>query len=204
MLTSVHQPGYHSAQATAQSQRVAIAGTVINAASQEGLPQVVVRITEAPLECIQGFLEILETSLIPYPHLLGSYQRLMEGRPITPNTLKLAQVLFNTFERNQWLVAPRPDQTLTGGDGHYCFFDLPPGDYRLAATLTIPNVCQGATQGQVQVYPSDRWLAFSELDLTLSLRPCPISIPAPGLEDWLSWPSMASLHHGQTALSQRI
>jgi hypothetical protein len=128
----------------------------------------------------------------------------MCDRPVTPDTLKLAQLLFNTFERNQWLVAPRPDQTLTGGDGHYCFFDLPPGDYGLTATLAIPHVCRGTTQGQVRVHPSDQWLAFSALDLTLSLQPCPISIPAPSLEDWLPWPSVAHLHQAQISLSQRI
>jgi hypothetical protein len=195
MLTSAHQT---------QQQRVAIAGTVINADTQEGLPQVMVRITQAPMECIQGFLEILERSLVPHPHLMANYQRLMCDRPITPDTLKLAQVLFKSFERNQWLAAPRPDQTLTGGDGHYCFFDLPPGDYSLSATLTIPHGCQGATRGQVRVHSSNQWLAFSELDLTLSLRPCPISIPATGLEDLLPWPSWSSLQQAQAAFSQRV
>lgn len=175
-MITAHQP--------TRQQRVAIAGTVVNGATQEGLPQVVVRITQAPVDCIESFLTILDEALRPYPHLRTSYQRLMHGRPITPATLKLAQALFHTFEHHQWLRAPRPDQTLTGGDGHYCFFDLPPGDYGLTATLSIPQVCQGATQGRVRVHPSDRWLAFSDLDLTLAVQPFPqASAPLP----WRSW-----------------
>jgi hypothetical protein len=202
MLTSVHQPAYQSATQPAQPQRVAIAGTVINAATQEGLPQVVVRITHAPIACIHGFLKILEESLADHPHLIASYQRLMCDRPITPDTLKLAQLLFNTFERNQWLADPRPDQTLTGGDGHYCFFDLPPGDYGLTATLSIPQVCQGATHGRVQVNPSDQWLSFSALDLILALEPTARLTPSPSFAslDVLSWPKAEALYQAQTTL----
>ena len=199
MLTSVHQPAYEPAR----QQRVAIAGTVINAASQEGLPQVVVRITQAPLDCIQGFLSILEDALADHPSLMANYQRLIGGRPVTLDTLNLAQALFNTFERNQWLIAPRPDQTLTGGDGHYCFFDLPPGDYGLTATLAIPRVCQGTTQGRVRVDLSDQWLAFSALDLTLTLSPVPRVAPVRELGDLLPWPSSASIQQAQLALSGR-
>lgn len=188
---------------SAHQQRVAIAGTVINAATQEGLPQVVVRITQAPVDCIQGFLTILEDALTDHPQLMISYQRLMGGRPPTADTLSLAQSLFNTFERNQWLIAPRPDQTLTGGDGHYCFFDLPPGDYGLTATLAIPQGCQGVTQGRVRVLPSDQWLAFSALDLTLPLSPTPQVAPVRGLGDLTPWPSPASLEQAQLALSGR-
>jgi hypothetical protein len=188
---------------SAHQQRVAIAGTVINAATQEGLPQVVVRITQAPIDCIQGFLTILEDALGDHPQLMISYQRLIGGRPPTADTLSLAQSLFNTFERNQWLIAPRPDQTMTGGDGHYCFFDLPPGDYGLTATLAIPQGCQGVTQGRVRVLPSDQWLAFSALDLTLNLSPTPQVTPVRGLGDLMPWPSPASLQQAQLALSGR-
>jgi hypothetical protein len=194
MLTSV-RPDHQ--------QRVAIAGTVINAATQEGLPQVRVRITHAPLACVQGFLSILEEALVPHPQLMARYQHLMGKHPVTPATLRLAQVLFNTFEQNQWLADPRPDQALTGGDGHYCFFDLPPGDYGLTATLHIPNVCHGSTHGRVRVDPSDQWLAFSALDLTLSLMSCESAIPPLNLEDWLLWPSLSSLRQAQVALNQR-
>ncbi len=184
-------------------QRVAIAGTVINAATQEGLPQVRVRITHAPLACVQDFLTILEEVLVSHPHLMAHYQRLMGERPVTSATLKLAQVLFDACERNQWLATPRPDQALTGGDGHYCFFDLPPGDYGLTATLYIPNLCQGSTHGRVRVDPSDQWLAFSALDLTLSLVSCESAIPPLNRENWLPWPSLSSLRQAQVALNQR-
>ncbi|MEB3289541.1 MAG: hypothetical protein VKI82_06470 [Leptolyngbya sp.] len=194
MLTSVHPD---------HQQRVAIAGTVINAATQEGLPQVVVHITHAPLACIQLFLEVLEESLVPYPYLMAHYQQWMADRPVSADTLKLAQAIFDTFERHQWLVMPRPDQALTGGDGHYCFFDLPPGDYGLTATLNIPNVCQGLTHGRVQVHPSDQRLAFSALDLTLSLLPCGVARSPHNLEDWRPWPGLSSLRQTQMALHRR-
>ncbi len=200
MLTTAVHP---SADQSAEPQRVAIAGTVINAATQEGLPQVVVRITQAPIDCIQSFLTILENAVADHPQLMIRYQRLIGGRPPTAETLSLAQSLFNTFEHNQSLVAPRPDQTLTGGDGHYCFFDLPPGDYGLTATLAIPRVCQGVTQGRVRVLPSDQWLAFSALDLTLSLTPDPSTLPGSPLGDSMPWPSFANLHQAQLALSGR-
>ncbi|MBD2425238.1 carboxypeptidase-like regulatory domain-containing protein [Phormidium sp. FACHB-1136] len=199
LTTAVHPSAYQAAA----PQRVAIAGTVINAATQEGLPQVVVRITQAPVDCIQRFLTILENALADHPQLMIHYQRRLDGRPPTVETLSLAQSLFNTFEHNQRLVAPRPDQTLTGGDGHYCFFDLPPGDYSLTATLAIPHVCQGVTQGRVRVLPSDQWLAFSALDLTLSLATDPPTLPVSPLGDPMPWPSFASLHQAQLALSGR-
>ncbi|QQE67189.1 hypothetical protein GFS31_39010 [Leptolyngbya sp. BL0902] len=201
MLTSVHQPARQVAQG-ASPQRVAIAGTVINAATQEGLPQVMVRITHAPAACVQGFLKVLEDSLADHPHLIASYRRLTCDRPITPDTLKLAQLLFNTFERHQWLVAPRPDQTLTGGDGHYCFFDLPPGDYGLTATLTIPKVCQGSTHGRVRVDLSDQRLSFSALDLSLTLEPATRTAPGFASLDLLPWPRADALYQAQAALQR--
>lgn len=187
MLTSVHQPAYSPACRSAQ-QRVAIAGTVTNGATQEGLPQVLVRITHAPVACIERFFEILEQALTHQPHLMASYQHLMRHQPMTTDTLKLAHLLFNTFERNQWLGAPRPDQLLTGGDGHYCFFDLPPGDYGLTATLSVPQVCQGSTHGRVQVHASNQWLSFSALDLTLSLQSPSSPLPSPRLGASDGWP----------------
>lgn len=199
LMNAVHPSAYQAAE----PQRVAIAGTVINATTQEGLPQVVVRITQAPTDCIQIFLTILENALADHPQLMRSYQRLIGGRPPTADTLSLAQSLFNTFERNQSLVAPRPDQTMTGGDGHYCFFDLPPGSYGLTATLAIPHVCQGTTQGRVRVFPSDQWLAFSALDLTMTLSPVPQITPIRGLGDLMPWPSPASLQQAQLAFSGR-
>lgn len=203
MPTSAYQLAHLPVQ-PAHPQRVAIAGTVINAATQEGLPQVIVRITQAPAACIQRFLEILEESLLAHPLLMANYRRLMVDRSITTETLQLAQALFNTFECHQWLVAPRPDQTITGGDGHYCFFDLPPGDYGLTATLTIPQVCQGSTHGRVRVDPSDQWLSFSELDLSLSLGPTARAVPDFTGLDLLPWPTANALHQAQAAFSQRV
>ncbi len=160
-------------------QRVAIAGTVTNAATGEGMPQVIVQITQAPLAFVAELMATLETELIQHPDLSANYNHLFEGRPITTDTLKTAQILLDAFERNHWLSSSRADQTITGGDGHYCFFDLASGIYRLTATYLVPNYCYGSTQGEVLVEPSRLRLAFSELDLAMSLVPSPLAIPAP-------------------------
>ncbi|NJL47398.1 MAG: hypothetical protein HC929_07780 [Leptolyngbyaceae cyanobacterium SM2_5_2] len=159
-------------------QRVAIAGTVTNADTDEGMPQVLVRITQAPLVFIGELMATLETEIEQHPELKTSYGHLFDGRPITPDTLKTAQILLDAFERNRWLSTPRTDQIVTGGDGHYCFFDLASGLYRLTATYLVPNRCYGSTQGQVLVERSSLRLAFSELDLSMSLVPSPLAIPA--------------------------
>jgi hypothetical protein len=165
------------AQSTAR-QRVAIAGTITNAATGEGMPQVWVRITQAPTAFVAELMATLRTVLRLRPDLSASYGHLFDGRPITTDTLKTAQILLDAFERNCWLPSPRVDQTVTGGDGHYCFFDLVPGFYSLTATFMAPNTCHGSTQGQVLVQQSSQRLAFSALDLSMSLVPSQLSIPA--------------------------
>jgi hypothetical protein len=164
------------AQSTAR-QRVAIAGTVTNVATEEGIPQVLVRITQAPAPFVVRLLEIIRQDVSNRPKLAASYQHLFAKRRVTADTLRTAQIILEAFEHHHWLSAPRPDQTITGGDGHYCFFDLPPGTYGLTATFTAPNYCHGVTQGQVEVQQSHQWLAFSELDLAMTLVPNQLSIP---------------------------
>jgi hypothetical protein len=181
------------AQSTAK-QRVAIAGTVTNAATGEGMPQVLVRITQAPTLFIAELMATLEAELRLRPELRASYGHLFDGRPITADTLKTAQILMDAFDRHQWLPGPRADQTVTGGDGHYCFFDLVPGVYGLTATFMAPNYCHGSTQGQVMVQQSRQRLAFSELDLSMSLVSSQLSIPAQleRLEVRLSRPALST------------
>ncbi|HIK45717.1 MAG TPA: hypothetical protein IGR64_12665 [Leptolyngbyaceae cyanobacterium M65_K2018_010] len=159
-------------------QRVAIAGTVTNAATGDGLPQVLVRITQAPPLFTQRLMTLIQAHIAERPDLARRYDHLLGNRPVTLDSLKTAQIILDTFERHHWLQVDRLDQTYTGGDGHYCFFDLDPGEYHLTATCTIPNQCHGSTLGRVQVQQSHQRLAFSELDLALSLRPSSLSIPA--------------------------
>ena len=76
------------------------------------------------------------------------------------------------------LALTRPDQTTSGGDGHYCFFDLPPGQYRLTATYGLPNHCYGRVSMPVDIAHSDRRLTFTEANIAIPLEPstCPLAL----------------------------
>ncbi|MGF1567310.1 MAG: hypothetical protein ACFCVD_04445 [Nodosilinea sp.] len=161
-------------------QRVAIAGTVTNLDTGDIVPQVVVRITEAPPGFVAMLMATVEAVLVNHPELMAHYGHLL-NRAITADTLKTAQILLDSFERHHWLSTLRQDQTITGGDGHYCFFDLPPGPYTITGTVTTLNHRCGLVQAQVEVKQTELRLAFSRLDLAVALRPVQLAIPAQGL-----------------------
>lgn len=159
-------------------QRVAIAGTITNTTTGEVMPQVLVRIAQGPEAFVALLMTSVEATLDHLPHLRANYNHLLAGRPITADTLRTAQIILDSFERSHLLTTPRHDQTITGGDGHYCFFDLPPGNYGLTATMATLDHCYGAIRGQVQVQHTDHWLAFSELDMALTLVPSHLPLPS--------------------------
>lgn len=188
-------------------QRVAIAGTIANAATEEGLPQVRVRITQAPQAFSVMMMMTLKASIGDRAEFLDRYSHLFDEanpRSITADSLKTAQVVLDALENHHGLHGPRPDQTRTGGDGHYCFFDLPSGSYGVTATLLLPNQCHGSAQGYVQVPHSAQRFAFGELDLAMTVRPSSLSIqPRRDVEDLMLWPSAESQAHAALALGAR-
>jgi hypothetical protein len=149
--------------------RVAIAGTVTNAVTGEVMPMTTLRITEAPKTFGEGLLASLLAAIAQCPVLQANYHDLGQHCGPTTAPLATAQRLLDQF--NTSLRLPRPDQTHSGGDGHYCFLDLPPGLYRLSATYTRPNHCHGATTAQVEVTANPRSLTFAQLDLAITLVP---------------------------------
>ncbi|WP_156119678.1 hypothetical protein [Leptolyngbya sp. KIOST-1] len=154
--------------------RVAIAGTVTNAATGDVMPQAVVRITAAPAAFVEGLMALLVAAIAHRPALQAHYSDLIERWNQTLAPLATAQLLLDRLEHALALV--RPDQTWSGGDGHYCFFDLPPGQYTLTATYTLPNQCHGMTSMPVNIVQSDRRLTFAAADIAIRLVPgsCPL------------------------------
>lgn len=160
----------------ARPYRVAIAGTITNAATGDIVPQAVVRITAAPAAFTEGMMAVLVAAIARHPDLQAHYRHLIEScqRSVTP--LATAQRLLDRLEQS--LALARPDQTQSGGDGHYCFYDLPAGAYTLTATSTLPHRGQGVTSAQVEVLPSDRRLSFAVMDLAIGPVPgaCPLTV----------------------------
>jgi hypothetical protein len=148
---------------------VAIAGTITNAATGEIVPLATVRITAAPVAFGEGLLATLAAAAARCPLLGASYSALLAQGGQRADPLATAQILLDRLEGP--LALPRPDQTLSGGDGHYCFLDLPPGHYCLTATYTVPDHCHGATAARVEVPASQRGLGFAQLDMALGLEP---------------------------------
>ncbi|PSR18292.1 hypothetical protein C8255_08065 [filamentous cyanobacterium CCP3] len=155
--------------------RVAIAGTITNALTGDIMPQVVVRITAAPAAFGEGLMAFLVVAIAHRPDLQAQYSDLIASWHQTLNPLTVAQRLLDRLVPA--LDLTRPDQTTSGGDGHYCFFDLPPGRYQLTATYTLPNRCYGMASTPVDIAQSDRRLTFTEANI--AVQPLPGSCPLP-------------------------
>ncbi|MBW4461212.1 MAG: hypothetical protein KME47_13385 [Nodosilinea sp. WJT8-NPBG4] len=160
----------------ARPYRVAIAGTITNAATGDIMPQAVVRITAAPTAFAEGVMALLIAAIAHRPEIQAHYSDLIEDWQRSLAPLATAQRLLDRLEQS--LILARPDQTQSGGDGHYCFYDLPAGSYTLTATYTLPHRGHGVTSAQVEVLHSDRRLSFAAVDLAISLVPgaCPLTV----------------------------
>ncbi|MBE9135902.1 hypothetical protein IQ254_01565 [Nodosilinea sp. LEGE 07088] len=150
-------------------ERVAIAGTITNAVTHEVIPRAVVRITAAPEAFAERLMAILTSAIAHQPHLQAQYQDLLESWNRSLASLATAQLLFDRL--GPVLGLARLDETQAGGDGHYCFCDLPPGLYTLVASYTWLNHCHGSTSAQAEIAPNCHQHAFVELDMALSLAP---------------------------------
>lgn len=154
--------------AAAKPCRVAIAGTITNALTGDVVPQAVVRIMAAPAAFAEGLMAFLVVAIAHRPDLQAQYSDLIAGWNQALVPLTTAQQLLDRLAPS--LPLPRPDQTTSGGDGHYCFFDLPPGQYRLTATYTLPSHSHGTASTLVDIAQSDRRLTFTEANIAIQLR----------------------------------
>lgn len=150
-------------------QRVSIAGTVTNRVTGEVIPGSRVRITNAPAPFAAELMALVEQAVVSRPQLQTSYDHLFQNRPITADTLKTAQIILDALERSQQFCGHRPDETQTGGDGHYCFFDLPPGNYGVSAAVSMLDRRYGMSHRSVQVKAAVNALVFAQLDIDIFL-----------------------------------
>ncbi|NJL46078.1 MAG: hypothetical protein HC922_10960, partial [Leptolyngbyaceae cyanobacterium SM2_3_12] len=88
-------------------QRVAIAGTILNTATGEVMPQVLVRIAQGPTAFVAMLMDTIEAIVHDRPKFEANYRHLLTNRPITPDTLRTAQIILDSFERSQLLTTPR-------------------------------------------------------------------------------------------------
>ncbi|MGG6238654.1 carboxypeptidase-like regulatory domain-containing protein [Nodosilinea sp. AN01ver1] len=161
-------PAHQSLPAAPKPCRVAIAGTITNALTGDIVPQAVVRITAAPAAFAEGLMAFLVVAIAHQPDLQAQYSDLIASWHQTLVPLTTAQQLLDRLLPA--LALTRPDQTTSGGDGHYCFFDLPPGQYRLTATYTLPHR-HGTASTLVEIVESDRRLTFTEANIAIRLQP---------------------------------
>jgi hypothetical protein len=160
---------------------VSIAGTVIDGNSGEIVPGARVCITQAPVAFIVELMVMIQQAIATNSRLTENYAHLFQHRPITPETLKTAQIILNALCRSKQFLGYRPDETVTGGDGHYCFYDLPAGHYGITAEVARLDHRYGIAQDAVRVEGQGNTLAFSQLDLEMSLmspQPASVRIPA--------------------------
>jgi hypothetical protein len=150
-------------------QRVSIAGTVTNGVSGDVMPGAQVRITRAPVAFAARLMTTVAQTIAPHPHLRASYDHLFQHRSITADSLKTAQVILDSLSRSQLFQGGRPDATTTGGDGHYCFFNLPPGDYGVTAAISMLDHRYGVSHRSVQVEAAGNSLVFSQLDIEIDI-----------------------------------
>jgi hypothetical protein len=148
---------------------VSIAGTVTDGGSGDIIPGARVRITHAPVSFAKELMALVGDAVTPQPRLAKHYEHLLQNHRITSDSLKTAQIILDSLSRSQQFVGHRPDETLTGGDGHYCFFDLPPGEYGLTAAISTLDHRYGLSYRSVQVKGAVELLVFSQLDIEISL-----------------------------------
>jgi hypothetical protein len=151
------------------AQHVSIAGTVINQGSREIIPGARVRITQAPASFVAELMAIVQASVASNPRLARQYAHLFQNRPVTSDTLKTAQIILDSLSRSQQFTGHRPDETFSGGDGHYCFLNLPPGDYGITAAISTLDYRYGISCRSVQVRGAVQSLSFSQLDIEVAL-----------------------------------
>jgi hypothetical protein len=164
------------------SQQVSIAGTVTNGISGDVVPGAQVRITKAPVAFVEALMALVERAVAPHPHLRKSYNHLFQGRQITVDSLKTAQVILDSLSRSCLFQADRLDETVTGGDGHYCFFNLPPGEYGVTAALSTLDHRYGISYQTVKVQATDHPLVFSQLDIEIALMANQAQLPISTIE----------------------
>jgi hypothetical protein len=159
-----------------ERQRVAIAGTVINSHSREVMPYANIRITSAPPTFAQQLLANLQEALTKRPTLSRQFKTFLLRQQDTANTMQAAQILLDMLFHEYQIPLNRQDVSTAGGDGHYCFFDLPPGLYTLTATFKTLDNYYGFARRQTNVKQSPNPLAFSQVDIPIILKPTPIQI----------------------------
>jgi hypothetical protein len=148
---------------------VSIAGTVTDGESGDIIPGARVRITHAPVAFATDLMTLVADAVAPYPNLAKHYEHLLQIHRITSDSLKTAQIILDSLGRSQQFLGHRPDETMAGGDGHYCFFDLPPGEYGVTAAMSTLDHRYGLSYRSVQVKGAVDLLAFSQLDIEISL-----------------------------------
>lgn len=150
-------------------QRVSIAGTVTNRVSGEIIPGAQVRLTKAPMEFTANLIALIQQAIQANSCLKERYLHLFHHRPITSDTLKTAQMVLDALGRSQQFTGQRPDETVTGGDGHYCFLNLPVGEYGVTAAISMLDRRYGMSSRSVLVKPAINALVFSQLDIEIFL-----------------------------------
>jgi hypothetical protein len=155
---------------------VSIAGTVTNEISGDIIPGARVRITQAPAEFVGRLITLIRRAIATNPRLLEHYNEVFQCRPITRETLKTAQIVLDALERSHQYAGERPDETVTGGDGHYCFYDLVSGNYSLTTEVSTLDHHYGVTSCSVQVAGAFDSMAFSQRDIEVPVTSpsCPV------------------------------
>lgn len=151
--------------------QVALAGTVINSDTGDVMPGAVVTLTAAPPAFTQQLGTFLRRYLAQYPLPQGGELDISRGWP----SLYQLQLLLDDLQLHQhpWFSPPqflRPDQRITGGDGHYHFLDLPAGFYDVTARYKTLTGCVGLAQHTVEIAQGNN-LSFTQLDITVRVDP---------------------------------
>jgi len=149
--------------------QVALAGTVLNSDTGDVMPGAVVTLTAAPPAFTHQLGQFLQSYLAQYPLPHRGAARLDWGRG-QPSLYQL-QLMLDELQLHQhpWFLPPqfiRPDQRITGGDGHYHFLDLPSGNYAVTARYKTLTGCVGLAQHSVYVAEGNH-LSFTQLDITV-------------------------------------
>lgn len=115
---------------------ISIMGQVTEKTTNRAIGNALVSITDGPEAFVKKLATVVSNLKVYDESLAPDYAKLLNGSGVSnPDKILAAQTLLKDSRVLRLLKTKRIDQAYTAADGFYYFQDLPPGPYKIEASL---------------------------------------------------------------------